>query len=399
MQWSPQQDRGLKKIHAWLKDRNAPQVFRCFGYAGTGKTTIAIEAAQGCSGQVLYAAPTARAAYVMASKGCEGAGTVHSLIYTTRTKSDFHLNELLKKAAETSDETEQLALAKEIEHEKRNLKDLAFSLNADNSALQYADLLILDEASMIDERTGLDILSFGVKVLILGDPFQLPPVRGLGYFTHINADEPEVMLTEIHRQALESPVVTLATAVRNHQRIEIGKYGESEVMRKGSKPPEFILAHDQVLCGTHVTRRSAIRKIREIRGFAGPLPQVGETVIGLRNNRKIGLANGSLWKVLEVNDPVDDMFIMRIAPDVGGQDIEVISHVHHFEGRGEELTRPFSLAAEEFDFGWCITTHKAQGSQWSKIALIDESSVFRGVSDRWLYTGITRAEESISVLV
>src|SRR5688572_33494403 len=86
--FSPHQDAALNAVAAWLKDKpgkgSTPQIFRLFGYAGTGKTTLARHIAEGVDGKVLFAAFTGKAAQVMRGKGCQGASTIHSLIYRTR---------------------------------------------------------------------------------------------------------------------------------------------------------------------------------------------------------------------------------------------------------------------------------------------------------------------------
>ena len=58
-------------------------------------------------------------------------------------------------------------------------------------------------------------MSFGVPVLVLGDPAQLPPIQGGGYFTEA---EPDAMLTEVHRQAFDNPIVRLSMDVRAGER-------------------------------------------------------------------------------------------------------------------------------------------------------------------------------------
>ena len=86
--FTPHQDTALKAVAAWLKAKpgqgRTPQTFRLFGYAGTGKTTLARHLAEAVDGKVLFAAFTGKAALVMRSKGCERASTIHSLIYKTR---------------------------------------------------------------------------------------------------------------------------------------------------------------------------------------------------------------------------------------------------------------------------------------------------------------------------
>ncbi|NRA30157.1 MAG: AAA family ATPase, partial [Parvularculaceae bacterium] len=87
MKWSPQQDDALLAASKWLKNRD-DQVFRLFGYAGTGKTTLAKELAQQVDGDVVFGAFTGKAAHVLRQKGCDGAQTIHSLIYRPAVAED-----------------------------------------------------------------------------------------------------------------------------------------------------------------------------------------------------------------------------------------------------------------------------------------------------------------------
>ena len=79
--WSPQQDSAIKSAAEWIKKPGKQQIYRIFGYAGTGKTTLAKELARMVKGKVLYATFTGKAALVLRNKGCDGASTIHSLIY------------------------------------------------------------------------------------------------------------------------------------------------------------------------------------------------------------------------------------------------------------------------------------------------------------------------------
>ena len=83
--FTPHQDAALMAASAWLKTAHGrASIFRLFGYAGTGKTTLAKHLAESIDGKVLFAAFTGKAACVMRSKGCHGATTIHSLIYRAR---------------------------------------------------------------------------------------------------------------------------------------------------------------------------------------------------------------------------------------------------------------------------------------------------------------------------
>jgi exodeoxyribonuclease-5 len=96
MIWPPQQEAALNAVAAWFR-RGEPQIFRLFGYAGTGKTTLAKQIAEDVDGDVAFAAFTGKAALVMRSRGCKDARTIHSLIYrpreTDKDEPTFVLNE------------------------------------------------------------------------------------------------------------------------------------------------------------------------------------------------------------------------------------------------------------------------------------------------------------------
>jgi exodeoxyribonuclease V len=364
--FTPHQDAALKAVAAWLKSKpgrnGTPQIFRLFGYAGTGKTTLARHLAEDVSGKVAFAAFTGKAALVMRRKGCAGASTIHSLIYRAR---------------ESGEETPSFELW-------------------DEAPASKASLIVIDECSMVDPELGRDLLSFGAPVLVLGDPAQLPPIQGGGFFTDA---EPDAMLTEVHRQAADDPIIHLSMTVREGRRIEPGRYGDSEVVRKDALVPERVLAADQVLVGRNATRRAYNARLRERRGFTDPLPQADDKLVCLRNNRRKGLFNGGLWVVKQRSAPRASTLSLRLQPDEDvGRAVKVSVRRECFTGGIEELDWQQRKRYDEFDYGYVLTVHKAQGSQWDDVVLFDESFAFSDSRARWLYTGITRAAKRLSVV-
>ena len=221
--FSPEQDAALKAVADWLKAKpgqgNTPLIFRLFGYAGTGKTTLARHLAEGVDGKVLFAAFTGKAAQVMRNKGCQGASTIHSLIY---------------KPPESMTEQPSFELW-------------------DDAPASKAKLIVIDECSMVDAELGRDLKSFGVPLLVLGDPAQLPPIQGGGFFTEA---QPDAMLTEVHRQARDNPIVRLSMDIRAGNRLVPGQYGESQVVTRDALDPQRVIGADQVLVGRNATRRA-----------------------------------------------------------------------------------------------------------------------------------------------
>jgi len=374
MQFAPQQDEALKAVSRWLKEGRS-QLFRLFGYAGTGKTTLARHFAEHVDGEVLFAAFTGKAAQVLRSKGASNAKTIHSLIYRPRGEE-------------------------EVEDEQTGKTSIApmFAINR-QSPVAKAALIIVDECSMVDEALGKDLMSFGTPILVLGDPGQLPPVSGGGYFTN---HEPDYLLTEIHRQARDNPIIQLAMQVREGKEIMHGDYGTAQVISKTEVTQPLVLEADQVLVGTNRTRRRYNQRLRELKGFTSEYPQSGDKLVCLRNDPAKGLLNGSLWQVMSASkETVKPGINLMIRPedddmDRGAAKIKLLKAA--FEDVEGEIPWSTRKRYDEFDYGYALTVHKAQGSQWDNVVLFDESFAFRDTRERWLYTGITRAAERLTIV-
>jgi exodeoxyribonuclease V len=366
MEWGSQQIEALREVRAWLATRNAPQIFRLWGFAGVGKTTLAREIAGGISGRVLFCAYTGKAALVLRSKGAMSASTIHGLIYKPEEDDD----------------------GKPV-----------FALNPE-SPMRGAALAIVDECSMVNEELGKDFLSFGTRVLVLGDPAQLPPVKGGGYFTEA---EPDFMLTEIHRQALDNPIIAMSMHVREGKPLQLGVFGESKVIRRSELEPGEVMGADQVLCGLNSTRRGLNFRFRDKLGYTNDYPQTGDRLVCLKNDRERQLYNGGLWEVktADYGDAKRLVNMEVVSLDVGGPRAPVTVNVpiEYFHGSDNGLSYRIKRAYDAFDFGYALTCHKFQGSQANHVLVFDESECFREHTSRWLYTAITRAAEKITVVV
>jgi exodeoxyribonuclease-5 len=175
------------------------------------------------------------------------------------------------------------------------------------------------------------------------------------------------------------------------------------VVRKSALDPERVVTADQVLVGRNNTRRAYNVRMRERRGLEGKLPVAGDKLVCLRNNRKKGLFNGSLWSVDErlTSRARAGTVRMRLLPEEGShrKPVKVSVRPECFTGGLEALEWLIRKRYEEFDYGYVLTVHKAQGSQWDNVVLFDESFAFPDSRDRWLYTGITRAAKQLTIVV
>lgn len=349
------------------------QEFYIAGYAGTGKSTIVQEAIRRLQEKfniqsVAMGAYTGKAAYVLRKKGNAGAQTIHSMIYTCL--------------------------------EDPETGELTFSRNPIGSAAT-ADLIVLDECSMIDNAMAADLRSFGKPILVMGDPGQLPPINGEGSFTN---RQPDFFLEEIHRQAADSPIIELATMARQGIMIPTGyKKGDVQVLRlTNSSADDFLHNPDtQVLCGLNRIRWAVTQIMRRQLGFGGCMPLPGERILCCKNNKEKGLFNGGagILRKLEVMESGG----WKITGDIEGRfQKDLLTDPFLFQQHFTEGTTQRDIKKKrpnEFDWGYIWSVHKAQGSGWPHVTLIDNSPSFR--ENRWkhLYTGLTRAETGLTVLV
>ena len=321
---SPQQAAAIRAIVEWYSNLNrTTQVFRLFGYAGSGKSTITryvIEELglepmnrQGGGGGVLFAAFTGKAALVMTRKGTP-ASTIHSLIYRVSEATPEEIARVekelfdLQRTLHRMPPAERAFAETQIRRLQLRLADIhkpQFLLN-EKSLVRDADLIVLDEVSMVGLEMAADLLAFGKPILVLGDPGQLPPIKGAGAFTNV---QPDVMLTEIHRQAGESAILRLATMARQGEPIPYGAHDDHVwKMRRSDVAPDQLVRGGQVICGRNATRIHLNGAMKQAAGFTNTHPQgSGEKIICLKNRHDLGLVNGMFVSLADVRNegPLD----------------------------------------------------------------------------------------------
>jgi len=427
---SDTQARAIATIRQWFETGTERQpVFRLFGFAGTGKSTVLKFAldelglsphSEDCPG-VVTATFTGKAALVLRRKGTP-ARTIHSLIYSVIEATEEEIEETQKRIIQAEidaralggfDRTAAEAAIEAMRQSMREMKKPRFALNPDSPAAS-AKLIVLDEVSMVGDEMARDLMSFGRPILVLGDPGQLPPIKGEGAFTQAT---PDIMLTEIHRQAAESAIIRLATMAREGQPIGFGQYDDHAwKMRMADVTPDQALRSGQVICGKNATRFQLNNALRRAAGFGGSfLPTgPGEKIICLKNQSDLGLINGMFLSLAEIVDEGSLYFSAVVTdedgnpvgpPAKGGKPGRLLLYKGHFEdhvtldpNRHDRDWRDKKKLTEA-TFGWAITCHKAQGSQWENVVVWDDG-LGRTEQDRrrWLYTAITRAERGLVFL-
>lgn len=407
---SPQK-RALFKAYRWIRELDPgrdmhrdPAIFRLFGLAGTGKTTLAV-ALKLLGLNPLYITFTNRAVGVLVSKGCSPSRTIHSVIYNVSGggESDESPEEAAARIAYVT------AVQQGVPIEERPLpppkkEKLGFEARTYDEIAEVIaghSCIVVDEASMVGGYMGKDLELCGLPIFGVGDPGQLPPVADSPYFDPHN---PDVLLTEVLRT--DGDILEAAAYVRRG-----GLFGDLppgrdyEVRRKA--PEEWFHQADQVLCGIHEKRKELNKHIRKLMGYEGFVPNVGEKICVVANNKQEQMFNGGLWIVVKSEQDGDYalMDLIEYAPTKDPAKLELrfgikvhlacfLQDIKDKAELGFEVSSGTVLAS----WGYAITVHKSQGSEWPNVLLFDDSRVFREFRRHWAYTGATRAAKRLAVV-
>jgi exodeoxyribonuclease-5 len=321
------------------------------GLAGTGKSTV-IRSIVDTYPDVLVCTPTGKAAHVLRSKGIEDACTMHSRMYRP--------------------------------------------IIGDNNALDFQllsrkreyDVAIVDEASMLSTQLVRDFQKKVGHVLYVGDYGQLEPI----------GDDPGLMrsldirLTQIHRQAQDSPIICFAHHVRQGNAPQT--FGDAARVQYGGSAD--LAEFDVVLCGYNATRVKVNAWIRKQRKYSGRLPEVGEQIICLRNDADWQVWNGMMGTVTAIDTQANRLSVdtddgprknLPFRPDQFGAERTIV------EDRQRDRRRKAALPTL-WDFGYCITCHRSQGSAWRRVAVKEEIASTWSAA-RWRYTAATRASQEL----
>ena len=372
------QEKGLKIAVERYKNGELYTVIA--GYAGAGKSTLVshiVDALNISPLSVCYVAFTGKASLVLREKGCENSMTAHKLLYHSKEKPDGT-----------------------FEHKPRKNLEWPYKL------------IVVDEVSMIPTDMWDLLLSHGVHVIALGDPGQLPPIDGESELLK----HPHVFLDEVVRQAQDSEIIRLSMDIREGISLKPYKGNEVIIINKNQLNDFYYSGADQIIAAKNITRNDINWKCRKIK-FGNDVPNYpieGEKAICLKNywnvlsNSGDPLINGMIGELSGINfrhniDKYGDMMNANFA--IGdknkfhqlfmdyklfAESKQTINGDNWMDFRG--MVKPML-----FDYAYCITCHKSQGSEFDKVLVFNE---YMKSTDhkRWLYTAATRAKKKLIIV-
>ncbi len=381
------QEQGLKLAVKRYKDHEPYTVIA--GYAGVGKSTLVrfiIDALQLKDWEIAYIAYTGKAAQVLRNKGCHNAMTAHRLLYKSIPKEDGTF------------------------------------MHIPVQTLFPLKLVVVDEVSMLPDKMWEQLLKYKVHILALGDPGQLPPVRAV---SNGALDHPHIFLDEIMRQAAESEIIRLTMDIRAGKNLAFQRGKEVRVVdRNETLAPGFFDWADQIICGKNETRGflNDYRRKQLWQEAYQIEPIVGDKIICLRNDWEFinenldALVNGLTGHLTRIEYNESNPWMEKtpwidFLPDYDNAapfykieaDYKLLTTRQPLITRGPNGTWreiPKQFHPHEFDYGYAITCHKSQGSEFNKVIVLEEflKSESREDHIKWLYTAATRAAQKLIVV-
>lgn len=382
---SKDQKSALDALLGWYKSGAKGQYITMGGYAGTGKTTVISHLSKKLHAEnkklkIAFCAYTGKATRVLRDKLIDqesltykdNISTIHSLIYSP------------------------------IENKKGIITGWELK-----EEVKY-DLIIIDEASMVDSKIWNDLLTFNKPIIAVGDHGQLPPIEG--FFNLMQ--EPDYTLEKIHRQAKGNPIIKVSIFAREEGTIPFESFSDSVVkiskynrdqMYKIEDLLEKVNDDTLVLCGFNHTRVRLNNYIRTKLGFESAEPVKGDKIICLRNNHEKDIFNGMVGTIDSIKESEKkDWYSARFSME-GNLNYKGLVYKPQFNNvlsMNFSKERKKTLDGDLFDFGYVLTVHKAQGSQAKRVILFEERASAMDAIDwrKWLYTAVTRAEEELFIV-
>lgn len=381
------QSYGVEQGYLWYKKQN-DQIFEVVGPAGSGKTTVInflIKKLGLKPNEVLFMALVGKATMAMARNGLN-AKTIHSSIYE------------YVPVPKTDENGNPIRILGRVQYRREFKKK--------DQLPRGVKLIVVDEGGMINDGIGMDILSFGLPVVVLGDLNQLPPIFGKSFFLK----NPNVILDEVMRQSLGNPIIQLSQDILNGMYyLEPRVYGENcKIVEKSKVTDEMLVASDILICGKNKTRDELNQYVRrDIKGIVSDRPMRGEKLICRQNNwserllDNIYLVNGLTGYVEHVYQETfnGSSFNIDFRPDFLDEYFENISvdYKHLFSSWSERSDQKSFY--NKFEWAYAITCHLAQGAQYQDVLVWSENFGSKDFNKRWMYTAVTRAIDKLTIAV
>ena len=372
----------IARIKSWFYSKER-QYFAYTGGAGTGKTSVikaCIEELHLNPDEYIGCAFVGKAVLNLLQHEIP-ATTIHSLIFNTQIEREEYEDDFGR---------------------KRYKRSFSFVLK---EALQKPyKLIIVDEAPMVNDDLIAKILSFGIKVIFIGDNNQLPPIFGSSSVMQ----SPDYTLTKIMRQSEDNPIVYLSQAVLRGEPLEIGTYGDSRIVPYYDITKDILTDFDQILCTRNTARDQFNDTIRmDILHRTSKDPVITDKIICRQNDWTsevdgIFLTNGLIGEITDIRrtGASKGYYTIAFQPDFMERDFEDLKLDLKYMRASYEQKKNWGISKyQKFEYGYAITVHLSQGSEYPRVLFADRMYRDREYLKKLRYTAITRAKQNITIVL
>lgn len=374
----------IEKIKRWFIDPNKSKMYFSYtGKGGTGKTSILpylLDELNLSFSEFTTCCYTGKGALVLTNKGLPSS-TIHSLIYLTYSKK----------------------VTDPVTHITKNKLVSVLKTELDPNL----KLIIVDEATMVNDTMRDQLLSFGIPIIFIGDNNQLPPIFGISSVMQ----NPDFALTKIMRQEEDNPIIYMADSILNDEPLYLGNYGDSRIITSHSIDASLLTDYDIIICAKNIMREEINTEIRHnVLGAQGNLPCIGDKIICRQNNWDemvsggIYLINGLIGYIMNIND-YDQSPSKASLIDFRPEFITDDNYFYDIPLDKEYIKTPIYTHAEfgltdfnKFEYAYAISVHLSQGSQYDNVLYIDDFFHDRETTKKLRYTAISRAAKNITIV-
>jgi len=407
------QEEALTQIHKWFH-QTTNRVFKLGGLAGTGKSSIIplVHMYLGLEpSEIIYAAPTNKAALVVQNRLSlndivANAMTIHKTFYR---KEERHCDACPLKES-----------LRNICHGRSgfNVCGCYLDFHARVMINSTIKLIICDESSMVNREVYEDLLYSlpkRVRILFVGDHGQLEAIEDnvevskiMGKFELMRY--PDFTLVEIQRQAKDSAILKLAYQARKGLDIDYGNYGPGVDKIRLSDELDFDADDPNIVGITYFANadhtnpqhrgRLSVTDLNQIwranLGIEGTQPNLGERLVCREYIRRLGIPKGTMGIVESIQIKDAESYRVEMFLDDEREYEALISR----EQLGQNKAIWGRQHLDKWDFGYGLTCHTAQGSEFESVVVFEPPKGFanwlgRQSYSRWLYTAITRAKRNL----
>lgn len=384
---------GLAKLERWYQKFNH-QIIEISGVVGTGVwETIQkfIDNIGFDPREIMYLSYDQKQVLEMASKRYH-AYYINGIIYNYTRIVDFDTIPVINRRSTQIDFVWKKSVRKKIDPKYR--------------------LIVVFDSILINESTLNDLCTFGLPIILIRDPMLIPSPDT---FTFMR--DPNIEFNEVNPELIKNPIVYFAHKILNDEKIKPGNYDKVSVVSKKQMNLYNLRSSDMTITMTENMRKEINRIYREkILKIKNSINIVGERMVVMDNiygerlvnedekKIKIYLTKGLVGTLSKCNKHAEVTKYVPIdfKPDFYHESFtDLYMNRHYLNGVETPSRQQIPDDIINLEYAYALSVYTARVSHWNKVTMTTEMNEFDDpeLQKRILYTGITKARQSLTLII